>query len=158
MIEKHRQVGLQNVTVQKLQQIGVTESLAPRTMFALEALGFYDGNGNITPEFEALRKAHDDDFKPRLAALLREAYAPVLELLDPATATQTDIENAFRAFEPTGQIPRMVQLFIQLMVYAGIMPEPEPKRRTGAVSPTKRPPGISLPLNRGKLGNLDSPR
>src|SRR5260370_42637384 len=87
VIEKHRQVGLQRVTLQKLPPIGVTESLAPRTLFALEAFGFYDGNGNITPEFEALRRAHDDDFKPRLAALLREAYAPILEVLDPATAT-----------------------------------------------------------------------
>lgn len=151
VIEKHRQVGLQNMTVQKLQQIGVTESLAPRTMFALEALGFYNGNGNITPEFEALRKVPEHDFKPRLAALLREAYAPILEVLDPATATQTEVENAFRAFEPTGQIPRMVQLFIQLMVYAGIMTEPESKRRTGAVSPT-RPPRNKPAAESGQAG------
>jgi Family of unknown function (DUF5343) len=129
VIENHRQMNLPTVNPQKLQQIGVTESLVPRTLYALEALGFYDENGAITPEFDALRKVPEHDFKPRLAALLREAYAPILEVLDPAIATQTDVENAFRGFEPTGQIPRMVQLFMGLMAYAEVMPEV--KRRSG---------------------------
>lgn len=129
VIEKHRQVGLPSMNLQKLQQIGVTDALAPRTLSTLEALGFYDNNGNVTPEFDALRKVPEHDFKPRLAALLREAYAPILEVLDPTTATQTDVENAFRGFEPTGQISRMVQLFMQLMTYAELMPEV--KRRPG---------------------------
>jgi hypothetical protein len=129
VIEKHRQVGLPTMGLQRLQQIGITEALAPRTMHALVFLNFYDEDGNITPEFDALRKVPEHDFKPRLAALLREAYAPILEVLDPATATQTDVENAFRGFEPTGQIPRMVQLFMGLMTYAEVMPEI--KRRSG---------------------------
>lgn len=147
VIEKHRQVGLQAVSLQRLQQIGVTEALAPRTLQALTFLGFYDESGNVTPEFDALRKVPEHDFKPRLAALLREAYAHILEVLDPATATPLDVENAFRGFEPTGQLPRMVQLFIGLMVYAEIMPEPETKRRTGGASaqaparPPKSKPG-----------------
>jgi hypothetical protein len=155
VIEKHRQVGLQNVTLQRLQQIGITESLAPRTLSALEALGFYDGNGNITPEFDALRKVPEHDFKPRLSALLREAYAPILEVLDPATVTQTEVENAFRGFEPTGQIPRMVQLFIQLMVYAGIMPQPEPKRRTGVTSQNTRTPRNRPAADPGQAGRAE---
>jgi hypothetical protein len=131
VIEKHRQVGLQTMSLQRLQQIGVTEALAPRTMRTLVFLGFYDENGNVTPEFDALRKVPEHDFKPRLAALLREAYAPILEILDPATATLLDVENAFRGFEPTGQLPRMVQLFMGLMIYAGIMPEDRRKTATG---------------------------
>lgn len=137
VIEKHRQMGLPTVNSQKLLQIGVTESLVPRTLYALEALGFYGESGDITPEFDALRKAHEHDFKPRLAALLREAYAPILEVLDPATATQIEVENAFRGFEPTGQIPRMVQLFIGLMAYAEVMPEV--KRRSGPVPGQQAP-------------------
>src|SRR5690349_20062494 len=113
VIEKHRQVGLQSVDLRKLQQIGITEALAPRTLYALEALGFYDNAGNVTPEFDALRKVPDHDFKPRLAALLREGYAPILEVLDPSVASQADVENAFRGFEPTGQISRIVQLFMR---------------------------------------------
>jgi hypothetical protein len=152
VIEKHRQMGLPTVNLQKLQQIGVTESLAPRTMYTLEALGFYDGNGNITPEFDALKRVPEHDFRPRLAALLREAYAPILEVLDPATATQTDVENAFRGFEPTGQIPRMVQLFMGLMAYGEVMPEI--KRRSGP-APGQQAPRASKnkpPSERGQAG------
>jgi hypothetical protein len=123
VIEKHRQVGLPTMSLQRLQQIGVSEALAPRTLHALVFLGFYDENGNVTPEFDALRKVPEHDFRPRLAALLRNAYADVLEILDPATAMPLDVENAFRGFEPTGQLPRMVQLFMGLMIYAGVMPE-----------------------------------
>jgi len=125
VIEKHRQVGLQIMSLGRLQQIGITEALAPRTLQSLTFLGFYDDDGLVTPEFDALRHAQEHDFKPRLAALLREAYAPILEVLDPATATPLDVENAFRGhgYRPTGQLPRMVQLFMGLMIYAGVMPE-----------------------------------
>jgi len=138
VIEKHRQVGLQTMSLQRLEQIGVTESLAPRTLQALVFLGFYDENGSVTPEFDALRHAEKHEFKPRLAALLREAYAPVLEVLDPATATPLDVENAFRGYLPTGQLARIVQLFMGLMIYADLMPEdrrrppPSAERSPGA--------------------------
>jgi Family of unknown function (DUF5343) len=146
VIEKHRQVGLQSMSLQRLQQIGITEALAPRTMHTLTTLDFYDDQGNVTPEFDALKKVPEHDFKPRLTALLREAYAPILEVLDPATATPLDVENAFRGFEPTGQIPRMVQLFMGLMIYAGVMSEDQrkampttrPSGRTGSASPGKK--------------------
>lgn len=155
VIEKHRQMSLPTVNPQRLQQIGITESLVPRTLYALEALGFYDESGNITPEFDALRKVPEHDFKPRLAALLREAYAPILEVLDPATATQTDVENAFRGFEPTGQIPRMVQLFMGLMAYAEVMPEV--KRRSGPVpgQQTLRAPKNKPTSERGQPGRSE---
>lgn len=142
VIEKHRQVGLQTMSLPRLQQIGVTEALAPRTMQALVYLGFYAEDGTVTAEFDALRKVAEYDFKPRLAALLREAYASVLEVLDPATATPLDVENAFRGFEPTGQLPRMVQLFMGLMIYAGVMPE---DRR-------KAPPASNRPVSQSRAG------
>jgi hypothetical protein len=141
VIEKHRDVGLQTMSLQRLQAIGITEALAPRTLQTLTFLGFYDDSGGVTPEFDALRHAHEHDFKPRLAALLREAYAPILEVLDPATATPLDVENAFRGqrYLPTGQLPRMVQLFMGLMIYAGVMPEDRRKAVPGG-----RPPGSRM--------------
>ena len=142
-IEKHRERGLPTISLQRLQQIGISEALAPRTLQTLEFLGFYDENGNVTPEFDALRKGPEHDFRPRLAALLRNAYADVLEILDPATATPLDVENAFRGFEPTGQLPRMVQLFMGLMIYAGVMPE-ERRRQPSSRGPraaVSRPAG-----------------
>jgi hypothetical protein len=152
VIEKHRQVGLQTMSLQRLRQIGITEALAPRTLYTLIFLGFYDDNGDVTPEFDALRKVPEHDFKPRLADLLREAYAPILEIVDPATATALEVENAFRGFEPTGQLPRMVLLFIGLMAYVGIMPEP--KRRTVA---TGRPSAEKTSRNK-PLGERRSPQ
>jgi hypothetical protein len=136
VIDKHRQVGLQSISLQRLDQIGITAALAPRTLQALTLLGFYDENGDVTPEFDALRHTPEHEFKPRLAALLREAYASILEVLDPATATPLDVENAFRGFLPTGQIPRMVHLFMGLMIYAGLMPEERQRPRQEAARPT----------------------
>jgi Family of unknown function (DUF5343) len=155
VIEKHRQVGLQTMSLQRLQQIGVTEALAPRTLHALTYLGFYDENGNVTPEFDALRHAQEHDFKPRLAALLREAYAPVLEVFDPATATLLDVENAFRGYLPTGQLPRMVQLFMGLMIYADLMPEDRRKATGGSQAGTRTPkvrPAVERGPARGPAG------
>jgi hypothetical protein len=141
VIEKHWHMGLPTMSLQRLQQIGVTEALAPRTLHTLTFLGFYDDNGHVTPEFDALRHAQEPDFKPRLAALLQEAYAPILEVLDPATATPRDVENAFRGhgYLPTGQLPRMVQLFMGLMIYAGLMPE-DRRKATGGSQPGARAP------------------
>ncbi len=154
VIEKHRQVGLQSMSRQRLQQIGVSEALAPRTLQTLTFLGFYDDNGSVTAEFDALRKVPGHDFRPRLAALLREAYAQVLEVLDPATCSPQDVENAFRGFEPTGQLPRMVQLFMGLMIYAGVMPEGQRRQPPGMGSTRdSKPSAPKASRQNGDAGN-----
>jgi hypothetical protein len=139
VVERHRQVGLKALDVQRLQNIGITEALAPRTMQALVLLDFYDDAGGVTPGFDALRKVPEHDFRPRLAALLRNAYADVLQLLDPTAASVLDVENAFRGFEPTGQLPRMVQLFTGLMAFVGIMPEGAARKPSGPRPATSKP-------------------
>jgi hypothetical protein len=131
VVERHRQFGLRSMDTQKLKSIGVTDALAPRTLASLISLGLYDAGGQITPEFEALRLAPEADFKPQFGEILRKAYSPVLELLDPQVATRTEIEDAFRSFEPPGMRPRMVQLFEGLMTYAGLRPE---RQRAGGGS------------------------
>jgi hypothetical protein len=141
VVERHRQFGLRVMDPQKLRSIGVTEALAPRTLATLIALGFYDDKGQATQEFEALRLAPEADFKPQLGELLRQTYSPVLEILNPWTATRTEIEDAFRSYEPPGMRPRMVQLFEGLMIFAGLRPESEHVKgggRTGqsATKPT----------------------
>ena len=159
VVERHRQFGLRTIDLLKLKSIGVTEALAPRTLASLVGLGFYDDEGRITQEFEALRIAPEADFKPQFAELLRKAYSPVLEILDPWTATRTEIEDAFRSFDPPGMRPRMVQLFEGLTIFAGLKPEaqrgagggggirgkpatkpPGGKAATGRVSPRTQPP------------------
>ena len=125
VFEKHRQVGLRTISADMMPRIGVSESLAGRTVQTLVLLDFYDEKGQVTPAFDALRKMSDDEAHERLASMLREAYAEVLKYIDPATATVDEIERQFRAFEPTGQVSRMVQLFIGLFTYAGVIPPSE---------------------------------
>lgn len=158
VINKHRQVGLRSVDLSTLQRIGVTEALAPRTLQTLVLLDFYDEKGQVTPAFDALRKVGEQDFKPKLAELLQEAYAEILTVLDPATATQLDVENAFRGFEPTGQLGRMVQLFIGLFRFVGVMPEPAKSRRTRTATPTvTRTPTVNRPRTEQKSSPPTSP-
>jgi hypothetical protein len=140
VINKHRQVGLQSIDLNTLQRIGVTEALAPRTLQSLILLDFYDVKGQVQPAFDTLRKVGEPEFKPKLAELLQEAYAEILTVLDPATATFDDVENAFRGFEPTGQLGRMVQLFIGLFRFVDLMPKPtKPQRSKESASGTGGP-------------------
>jgi len=132
--EKHRQVRLRTIDVEMMPRIGVSESLARRTVQAMILLGFYDEDGQVTPAFDALRKMSEDEARAHLAALLREAYAEVLKYVDPATATLEEIERQFRVFEPTGQVPRMVQLFIGLFAYVGIREPTDGASRANASS------------------------
>lgn len=132
--EKHRQVGLRTINVDMMPRVGVSESLAGRTVQTMILLGFYDEDGQVTPAFDALRKMSEDEARTHLAALLREAYAEVLKYVDPATANLEEIERQFRVFEPTGQVPRMVQLFIGLFTYVGIREPTDDAPRANASS------------------------
>lgn len=140
VLERHRQVGLPTITVETLQRIGITGSLAPRTVQALKLLDLIDDSGKPTEQFEVLRKAPSDAVGTELAALLREVYRPVFEVVDATTATVPQIEDAFRQFTPPGQRSRMVTLFTGLMAYAGMIQTPA-KQKPGprpSTSPTRR--------------------
>jgi hypothetical protein len=130
VIEKHRSGTLRTIDAPALTRIGISEALAPRTVQALTLLDFVDDQGHVRPAFDGLRTAPSDQFKPLLADMLRGAYADVLDIIDPRNASPQEIADAFRGFEPTGQLPRIVQLFTGLLSYAEMMPEPG-KRRPG---------------------------
>ena len=75
-----------------------------------------------------------------MAEWLNGAYADVLKFIDPATATETEIRDAFRYYNPIGQQPRMVTLFMGLYAAAGLGPErhasaPRPNARTSQPRP-----------------------
>ncbi len=130
VIERHRQVKLPTITPDVLLRMGVTESLAPRSLQALRLLDLVDDQGQPTPTFEAIRKAPTEELAPRLAELVRQAYEPVFAVIDPTTATVQQIADAFRGFHPPGQRERMVSRFMGLMAYAGMI-ETAPKRTPG---------------------------
>jgi hypothetical protein len=124
LIDRHRNKGLPSpVDAAVLERAGVSPSLIPRTLQALQTLDLIGDDGRPTEVFEAIRLAPEAEYKKRLADWLTDAYADALAFVDPATATETDIRDAFRKYVPTGQQDRMVSLFIALFTAAGVMPE-----------------------------------
>lgn len=119
VIERFRGAGLPAVlTVESLPRVSVSESLAPRTLQSLKLLDMIDERGKPTQQFEDLRRAPTAEFKPELIDLLKSAYAPVFEVVEPANATYEQVQDAFRSFTPQGQRDRMVSLFLSLLEYA----------------------------------------
>lgn len=137
LLDRHRQRGLPTpITPEVLSRAGVTDSLNSRTLQALQVLDLIDEDGKPTPVFEGLRLAPEAQYKERMAQWLTEAYADALSFVDPATATDTEIRDAFRGYKPTGMQDRMVTLFIGLCEAAGL--SPERKRRASAPSNGQR--------------------
>ena len=102
---------------------GVSQSLVPRTVQALQMLDLIDADGRPTQTFESIRVASEPDYKQRLVEWLDGVYADVIEFVDPSRDDETKIRDAFRLYQPHGQQPRMVSLFLGLYAAAGKAPE-----------------------------------
>lgn len=156
VVERHRRVAIPQFDVPTLQRIGVSDSLAPRTLQALKLLGLVDESGKPTEEFEKLRKAPTAEVNDVLAGILRQAYAAVFSILDPTAASGEEIEDAFRHFVPSGQRPRMVTLFTGLLREAGLIDDVPAKNvsaRRSAGNSARRPAKASVATG----GPMDAP-
>jgi len=111
-----------------LLRAGVSESLVPRTLRALQQLELIDEGGKPTPRLEGLRTATSEEFQATLAEAVRAAYADVFAFTDPARDDETRVTDAFRVYKPVSMRPRMISLFMGLCEEAGIIP---PKAKTG---------------------------
>jgi hypothetical protein len=96
--------------------------------------------GAATPTLEGLRRAPEPEFQKRLAEWLNTAYADVLSFIDPATADEGAIRDAFRNYNPVGHQPRMVTLYIGLYTAAGV--------RTTEKATATRSPRAASPASR----------
>lgn len=153
VIERYRDRGLPApVDADTLVRAGLTtESLAPRTVQSLKLLGLLDDAMQPTAELVALGRVPTDQFKERLAAVLRTAYADVFKFVDPATEDFERIRDQFRPYKPPSLRDRMAALFLGLSEYAQIIPEGRTKELTGRrpASGKPRPPRPPSPRPSG---------
>ena len=140
VINRYRNRGLASPVIgEVLGRAGVSDSLIPRTLQALETLDLIDEKGVPTSTLDGLRLAPEAEFKRRLGEWLNAAYADVLKYVDPATADEVKVRDAFRTYTPIGQQPRMVTLFTGLYTAAGVITDKkQPASRPGGRTNTTR--------------------
>jgi hypothetical protein len=108
-----------------------------------------------TETLEGLRRAKEPDMQELMAAWIRSAYSEVLAFVDP-NDPETAIRDAFRPYNPVGQQPRMVSLFLGLCRAAGLCSTtatPESRPRSSARKATTTSPKPS----RQKQSGADQP-
>lgn len=122
IVRRYRERGLQSpVTSEVLARAGVSESLIPRTLQALQTLDLLNADGTPTSVLEGLRLAPEAEFQRRLEDWLKASYADVFSFVDPTKDDATRIRDAFRSYQPVGQQERMVSLFQGLCSAAGLV-------------------------------------
>jgi hypothetical protein len=137
LLERNRDRGLPNpLTAESLQRLGVSDSLVPRTLQAFKILDLIGEDGRHTDLLEQFRRAPEADYRPMMAEWLKAAYAHALDVIDPATADDVAIRDAFRHYNPISMQPRMITLFTALFEAAGVrqsMPKAIAPRNPGPV-------------------------
>lgn len=129
-INHYREKDPPQINKQLLMKLGYADAYAVRTLKALRLLDLIDADGTPTAAFKELKLATTEEFVPRLEQVVRTAYSEVFEVVDPATATDSAIEDAFRFYKPLPQRDKMVTLFMGLAEAAGIIgPERAPRKR-----------------------------
>src|SRR5438128_375580 len=99
VLEKHRNRGLSSpIDASVLERIGIPVSLIPRTLQALQTLDLITEDGSPSEVLEGLRLAPEAEYKKRMAEWLTDTYADALQFVDPATASETEIRDAFRKY------------------------------------------------------------
>jgi len=118
----------QTLNESALVSLGVAAGNADRVQKALRFLGLTDAEFHLTDLATKLRKATSDEYRPLLGQILKGAYEPVFVSYDPAIATGIELDNAFKPYDPAGQRPNMIALFMALCREAGLAPESAPRR------------------------------
>jgi uncharacterized protein DUF5343 len=121
VVRRYREYGTpKTIDATEIQRVGVSEGNTSRTLAALKFLGLTE-NDRPTDKFTMLNKATTEEYPKVLGDIIRDAYSDIFAILNPKTATEVQIIDAFRGKEPDKQRARMVQLFTGLCQEAGIM-------------------------------------
>jgi hypothetical protein len=130
LLDRNRRSGLPAVIDKDtLARLGVSDSLAPRTLQALCTLDLIEENGGHTDVLKKLRVAPEAEYQEKLAEWLNSAYAEILQYADPAVGDETSVRDAFRPYSPTSMQDRMLTLFTGLYGAAGIWPDSAQRAR-----------------------------
>lgn len=158
IIERHRDRGVPSpIDSEVLGRAGVSDSLIPRTLQALEVLELINENGKLTDTLEALRTAPQAEYQQRLAEWLKKVYADVFSYVDPSQDDEVQVRDAFRSYNPVGQQSRMVSLFMGLCAAAGLAPEKPAKTNKPKQTSTKRAPISKRPPARKRAASTTRP-
>lgn len=124
LLNRFRDKGLTfPVTHEVLLRAGIPESLVRRTVQSLQLLELIAEDGQATDVLKKIRAVPEKEYKQTLAAWIKQVYADVFAFADPATSSETEMQDAFRTYQPEGQRSRMVKLFLALCAEAGLAPE-----------------------------------
>jgi hypothetical protein len=120
---------------EELAKVGVRESVIPRTIQALRVLDFIDDDDVTTRDFDEIGTLPTDASRAKLQRMLKKAYAPIFEEVDPITAPADVIEAAFEGFTPASQSSRMVSLLIGLLEASGLREKGKDRDAEAAATP-----------------------
>src|SRR5581483_8199571 len=88
------------IDTEYLRDAGIPDGTVARTLSALRFLGLVGEAGEPTQALRTIHTSTDEEYRATLAGLLREAYAEVFNVIDPAEDTQDRILNVFRRYTP----------------------------------------------------------
>lgn len=103
-----------------MTKIGLSPNLFTLNFRSLQFLGLVDEGGYPTDAARRLRTAPSDEFHKVLEQIVRSAYKPIFEVVEPTTASRTQVDDAFRHEKPEAQRARMVAFFLGMCREAGI--------------------------------------
>ena len=131
-------------TNETMIRMGISESLASRTVQSLKQLDLVSDDGAATDNLTQLQRAKEAEFKDFFAEYLQRVYADIFAFIDPAKAEFDVVCEQFRGNTPNRQRDRMAKLFLGLCERAGIV-EASPVRPRTSKNSTRPPSTRATP-------------
>ncbi len=136
-----------------VQRIGIPAGNSHRTVAAFRFLGLIDEKGKHTKLMQGLARATSQEYPNVLGDILRNAYADIFAIVNLDTASEIEIDDAFRGYSPETQRKRMVKLFMNLSQEANLLKgelvnvqqSEKPKPRSVSSGPRMGPLNSSTP-------------